>query len=136
MQYSHYTYAVIFLICLQVNFAHKVYLDLLCRCGTDDAVSSLQSGLFYKDTAGFMDNVAGQGTLNTGLRTRMAFTNGGKILQLEGPIWHDLCDTPNPRLLINGVSIDLKYHLARSRFSLMSAEKKEYRVEVGVSLML
>ena len=69
--------------------------------------------------------------MNSGLRSRMLMTNQGKAFQVEGSVMHDLTDTPNPRLLINGVSIGLKYHLARPRFSVMSAEKqKEYRIEV------
>ena len=81
------------------NYPYKVYIDTILKTSTSQQKGVLTSQLFYKDTSNhdITNSKTGQ---NTGLFSRSWFTDGGLIVDLEGPLQLDLFQ--QPRLLING----------------------------------
>lgn len=60
---------------------------------------------------------------------RSIYTNDGVILELEGPIHLDVFQ--QNRLIINGVSLSLKFHQSKNAFRLMSnVENASYKVQI------
>ena len=78
----------------------------------------LTSQLFYKDTGDTPDEADAKASGNLGLFSRYFATSGGKIVDLEGPLFLDLFQ--QSRLLVNGVSIGIKLWPSLDAFRLMS----------------
>ena len=113
------------------NYSYKAYFDSILTGDEDKLDYQSTSQLFYKDTAGFMDDT--NGVSNAGLLERIAFTGNSKILQLEGPLFLDLCQ--QKRYIVNGVEINLKFWPNKPAFSLMTGKKDlgyEFRVTSAV----
>lgn len=110
------------------NYGYKGYFDLLLRNAEDAKQSQLQSQLYYKDTAGFMDNVDPVEGPNFGLVQRYAWTKDGNAVELEGPIYVDIMQ--QDRFLLNGVQINVKLFPASDAFSLMSTHSDIYRIDI------
>lgn len=98
------------------NYPYKAYIDTLMSTSPNDKVV-LDSQLFVKDTAGHDDSDVRSG-FNNGLYQRSMYTDEGRILELEGPIHLDIFQ--QNRLIINGVSLSLKFHQSKNAFRLMS----------------
>jgi hypothetical protein len=75
-----------------------------------------------------MDDADPQKGANTGLYMRWRYTNNGQLVDLEGPLYADLCQ--QDRLIINGVQIGLKLRPQRDEFCLLTIDGEKYRVEV------
>lgn len=109
------------------NYPYKAYIDTLLSTSANDRVV-LDSQLFVKDSAGRDDPDVRNG-VNTGLYLRSIYTNEGRILELEGPIHLDIFQ--QNRLIINGVSLSLKFHQSKNAFRLMSnVESAGYKVKI------
>jgi len=96
------------------NYAYKSYLDVLLNSSLDQMENQLTSQLFYRDTAGLMDG----GNGNAGYRLRKRFTENGEEIQLEGPLYLDICQQERP--ILNGVEINLKFWPNKPSFFLSS----------------
>jgi hypothetical protein len=107
------------------NYPYKAYIELLSTSANDNV--ELNSQLFVKDAGGDDPDVRSGG--NTGLYLRSIYTNDGVILELEGPIHLDVFQ--QNRLIINGVSLSLKFHQSKNAFRLMSnVENASYKVQI------
>ena len=63
-------------------------IETLLSYGTDAQKSQLTSSLFYKDTAGRMDNgnpLAADGEVNEGLKKRYTFTKNSQVVDMNWP---------------------------------------------------
>jgi len=96
------------------NYAYKSYLDVLLNNSLDQMENQLTSQLFYKDSAGLMDG----GNGNVGYRLRKRFTANGEEIQLEGPLYLDICQQERP--ILNGVEINLKFWPNKPSFYMSS----------------
>jgi len=87
------------------NYAYKAYIDTVLKTNAGQQEGPLSAQLFYKDSGDVGSNDAKTGP-NSGLFRRYQRTEGGSIVDLEGPLHLDLFR--QPKLLINGVHIGLK----------------------------
>lgn len=97
------------------NYAYKAYIDTMLSAGLDAENSYLTTAGFYKDAAGSMDD--SKGTQNLNLRKRADLTIGGKIAKLTGRVYSDF--SSQPKALINGVALTLRFKNADDKFRLM-----------------
>ncbi len=99
------------------NYAYKAYIDTILKTNESIQKTSLTGQLFFKDTVN-LDDTDGRAGLNKGQHYRNKYTYGGKTVDLEGPLRLDVFQ--QPRLLINGVSVNLKLWPGNNAFVLMS----------------
>lgn len=112
------------------TYSYKSILETLLNYGFSAKKSHLTAGLYYKDTAGAMDETdcttAGG---NTGLQTRYAFTKKSYIVDLWGPLHCDMLFSD--RLLLNHVDVTLKLNPNTPAFALMSGETNpNYKITI------
>ena len=104
------------------NQAFRAMIETLTTYGRDAVDSWLQSALFFKDTAGEMDNAnptpVANAKVNEGLKQRFEFTKDSNRVAVRGRIHVDVFN--QPRLLVNGVDCRLKFHLNKNEYCLMS----------------
>lgn len=88
---------------------------------TDQAKKSyLTKALYYKDTAGHVDEVDNTADRNLGLKKRGSFTTGDAEVGMVGV---PPCDVFNlDKLLLEGLEIKIKIDLNSTEFSLMGSE--------------
>ena len=86
------------------NYPYKAYIDTILKTNLSTQENLRTSQLFYK-AKGPDTNNAKTGS-NRGLFERAVATIGGKIVDLEGPLFLDLFE--QSRLLVNGVGIGIK----------------------------
>ncbi|KAJ8048251.1 hypothetical protein HOLleu_00494 [Holothuria leucospilota] len=114
------------------TYPYRAMIETLLSYGSDAKQTQLTSSLFYKDTAGSMDNpdpLAADDAVNQGLKTRAAFTRRSKTVDMLGPIHSDIFF--QDKYLLNGVSMKLKLIRSKDQFCLMSADADvEYKVVI------
>ncbi|KAK3085129.1 hypothetical protein FSP39_024862 [Pinctada imbricata] len=99
------------------NYPYKAYIDTLMT--TDESKRCFNgSQLFFKDSSGQFDDADAKIGGNLGLYERWSYTRNGGVVDLEGPILLDLFQ--QERLILNGVTLDLKLWPSRNAFRLMS----------------
>lgn len=109
-------------------YPYKAYMDTLLNTGSNDYVQRT-SQFFYKDTAGHHDDANVQLGGNQGLYFRSRYTDEGRSLEMEGPIHLDIFQ--QKRLIINGVSLALKFWPSKNAFRLMSGDDgANYSVQI------
>lgn len=111
------------------NYAYKAYIDMLLKHGTLTNDPECQTQLYNQDNAGSFDDADPITGSNLGLYIRSTFTEGSKSLDLEGPIFPDICQ--QERFVINGVQVGIKLWPARETFCLMSSESAvRYKLQI------
>ena len=99
-------------------------LGTLLNYGSEAKTTRLTSGLFYKDTAGAMDETdptkAAAAGGNLGLITRYKQPNKNASIELAGPIHADLFF--QERYILDYVDMKLKFSRSKNEFCLMSEE--------------
>ena len=98
-------------------YAYKSVTDVLLNYSEDSKESQLQTQLYYKDTAGFMDSADPLLGGNFGLTQRCRYTQDGQSVDMEGPLYCDIFQQKN--LLLNNVPIRIKLTPSSNAFSLM-----------------
>lgn len=107
-------------------YGYKAYIETLLDYGRGLKESKLQMEGYYKDTAGFMEDTESQA--NIGWAERRILSIGVRGVELEGAILSDLCQ--QPRLIVNGVELQIKLWSAKDEFTLMSSEEgSAYRIQ-------
>lgn len=112
------------------TYAYRAMIETLLDYGKPAKESQLTAALFYKDTAGHMDdtNVGGGGT-NMGLRKRVAHTAESRVVDMMGRLHCDLFF--QEKLMLS--SVDMRVRLVQSKhaFVIMSGENDAgYVVEI------
>ncbi|KAJ8307838.1 hypothetical protein KUTeg_014621 [Tegillarca granosa] len=108
------------------NYPYKAYIDTLLNThrGRETA---LRPQLYIKDEND-LDSADPNGT-NSGLYSRFTFTRSGQVIDLEGPVMLDIFQ--QDRLIVNGVSLSLKFWPSKNTFRLMSSsENAGYKVQI------
>ena len=109
-------------------YPYKVYIQTLLKCGSDAKNSQLSTQLWMKDTTSELDDVDFTNGDNTNGILRMAYIKESKVLDLQGPILHDLFQVT--RYILNQVGIIIKFHRSRLDFCLLSNEAKKYKIDI------
>ncbi|KAK3091490.1 hypothetical protein FSP39_020208 [Pinctada imbricata] len=110
------------------NYPYKAYLDMLFKHGTTQKTIDTQSQLFIPDSGNVDDPDAAAGS-NLGLYLRTKYSNNSQSVDMEGPIFMDICQ--QERFMINGVQITLKFWPSRENFFLLSSEEgMRYKIRV------
>ena len=103
------------------TYAYRVYLKTLLNYGKEAKESQLTSVMWYKDTAGKMDEravvAAGE---NKGLVKRASFTKSSKVVDVMGRIHSDIFF--QKKLLMNGIGVCVRLVRSKDFFSLVSTE--------------
>ena len=106
------------------TYAYQAMLGTLLNYGSEAKTTMLTSGLFYKDTAGAMDETdptkAAAAGGNLGLITRYKHSNKSASIELAGPIHADLFF--QGRYILDYVDMKLKFSRSKNEFCLMSGE--------------
>lgn len=103
------------------TYSYKSIMETLLNYGPAAKKSLLTGELYYKDTAGAMDETdcTNAGSSN-GLKTRYKFTKKSYTVDLWGPIHCDMLFSE--RLLLNHVNVTIKLTPNSPSFALMSGE--------------
>lgn len=115
---------------VSTNYPYKAIFDALL---SDANENSLQAQFFFKDLAGYLDDVDCRTGGNSALFDRYLLTNSGSVVDMEGQIYMDICQ--QERYVINGVQINFKFWPSRDSFCLMSGDNNRYRVEVTEAIL-
>ena len=113
------------------TYNYRAMFESLLTYGPEAKESQLTSSLFYKDTAGHMDdsNPLSQNATNEGLKKRHAFTKTSQSVDMMGTLHLDLMF--QERLLLGGIDIKLKLNRSKDEFSLMSSTpESNYKVVI------
>lgn len=109
-------------------YPYKAYIQSLLKYGSEAKKSQLCTQLWLKDTAGAFDDVDFENGDNTNGVVRMNYIAKSKVLDLQGPILHDLFQIN--RYLINQVGIGVKFLRTKPEFCLLSNATKDYRIDI------
>ena len=109
-------------------YPYKAYIQTLLRYGSDAKQSQLSTQLWLKDTNGHFDDVDFTNGDNTNGMVRIAYIQGSKLLDLQGPIMHDLFQVR--RYILNQVGVSIRFHRSSANFSLLSNEMKKYKIDI------
>ena len=120
-----------------LNYAVRGYFEILTSYGKDAQESWLLTSLWYRDTAGQMDNAnhtpddvnAVAQPYNNGLRNRSKWTNESKLVTVIGKLHFDYFHQPKP--LVSNVDMKVKLHRNEAKYVLMSSDANiAYKVVV------
>ncbi|MES9881407.1 MAG: hypothetical protein ABW185_11055, partial [Sedimenticola sp.] len=98
---------------------YRAMIQTLLNFGGDAASTQLQSQLFIKDDADSPGETDPTGN-NNGLFDRANYIAKSKMLDLQGPVFHDL--TTCSRYIMNGTDVKLKLYRSSAAFCLCSGE--------------
>ena len=115
---------------INICYPYKSMIDVLLRYGFEVKEGPLQSELYFKDIGNMEAVPSGN---NGGLMERVKYTLNGQEVVLEGPIHTDLFQQERP--IMNGVKIVIKCHPASKKFSLMTGDDEEYRVQITSAIL-
>lgn len=119
------------------DYPYRAYIETLLSYGGESKQSYLQAEGYYKDTAGHMEattKVTADGTVynNRGYGSRRALTQQSKTLELKGRLHLDMFQ--QPRLLINGVRLNLKLNRSETPFCLFGLDGNDHPTAQGADL--
>jgi len=103
-------------------YPYKAYIQTLLK------YSQLTTQIWLKDTTNEFDDMDFSNGDNTNGIVRMACIKESEVLDLQGPILHDLFQVK--LYILNQVGISIKFHRSRSDFCLLSNEAKKYKIDI------
>lgn len=111
------------------TYPYRSYIESLLSYGPAAKQSQLTSALFYKDTAGHMDetSTANAGT-NNGLKKRARFTNENRVVDMIGRLHSDLFF--QPKYLLNEVNVKIRLTRSRDAFALMWEGTRDFKTKI------
>lgn len=105
---------------------YRAIIQCLLDRNSTERERTLQAGLYSKDTAGHMDDLAEE---DTGFMKRLQYFVMSESVDLSGPLITDLSE--QPKLLPNNVEISVKFWPSKPAFCLLTADdEKKYRIEL------
>ena len=115
---------------------YRSYLEALLDTSRFKKSSELQAGLWYPDTPGIMGPSPDEDVGNEGFKWRTKWMRGSNECSVMAPLTTDLAQ--QPRLILNGIQINLKFFRSRPEWHLMVARNTEgktakqggYRLEI------
>lgn len=106
-------------------YHYRTMVETILGFSPDTKHSQLGMPLYYKDTAGKMDNIDAD---NKGLKTRKGYFNRSKTVQVMGKIHSDMF--MQNRYLLNGVDVSISLLRNSNEFCLMAAAGSKYQLKV------
>ena len=116
---------------VNIHYGYKSVIDTLLTKSSQYLKTVGATFMFYYDTAGQMDTVGlGDTGVNEGLVNRWKRTKSGNSVQIETPLYLDLCELN--QYLISGVEIRLVLHPADQKVAIMTGETTQlYKVDIS-----
>ncbi|XP_016420228.1 uncharacterized protein F54H12.2-like [Sinocyclocheilus rhinocerous] len=114
------------------TYPYRCIIESLLNYSKDALESLFSAGLFFKDTAGHMDETDPVGR-NAGLTKRSLYTTGSKVVELLAPIHSDIFF--QEKLMLNGVDIKIRMIRGKDEFCLMSDDAYKLNI-VSASLFV
>ncbi|XP_016403936.1 uncharacterized protein F54H12.2-like [Sinocyclocheilus rhinocerous] len=114
------------------TYPYRCIVESLLNYSKDALESLFSAGLFFKDTAGHMDETDPVGR-NAGLTKRSLYTTGSKVVELLAPIHSDIFF--QEKLMLNGVDIKIRMIRGKDEFCLMSDDAYKLNI-VSASLFV
>ena len=104
------------------NHTLRSTIDVMMNYGREAKEGQLQAALFYKDTAGQMDTSETEPAdpatpVNQGLKSRWEWVKPNNSIELIAQIHNDIF--LQPKMLVNGVEMQLKFHKNKDSFRLI-----------------
>ncbi|XP_048010383.1 uncharacterized protein F54H12.2-like [Megalobrama amblycephala] len=109
------------------TYAYRCIIESLINYSKDALESLFSTGLFYKDTAGHMDETDPGGD-NQGLTKRASYTANSRVVELLAPIHSDIFF--QEKLMLNGVDIKIRMIRAKDEFCLMRDGDVAYKLNI------
>lgn len=111
------------------NYPYKALLDTLLTYGYDEKDNQLAAQMFVKDNmVGGSSNDPMYG-MNPGFSVRSGYFQQSKNVDMEGPIFMDICQ--QERLILDGIPIDIKLYPKAETFVLISSNPSpSYKIEI------
>ena len=113
------------------TYAHRAFIEVMLYYEKEAQESQLTSSLFYKDTAGKMEDsdIAKDPVENTGAAARNAWIRTSNVVELQGRIHADIFN--QEKLILNGVDINVKFHRHKNAFAIISNDGgANYRIVI------
>lgn len=121
------------------TYPYRAIIETLLSYGLDAKLSQLQGALYYKDTAGQLEEhnpietaatgqLAARSCPNRGLRQRYEFFTGGKVCEMVGTIHSDLFF--QNKYLPPDISMRIKLIRAKNAFCLMAGQNATYKLKI------
>jgi hypothetical protein len=112
------------------TYAYRAMVETLLDYGKPAKESQLTAALFYKDSAGHMDETdTGNAESNIGLRRRVTHTVDSRVVDMMGRLHCDLFF--QEKLMISSVGMHLRLVQSKSAFVIMSGtQDAKYVVEI------
>ena len=104
------------------TYAHRAIIETLLNYGEEAQKSQLTSALFYKDTAGQMDDadMTADPIANKGAESRNNWIKQSNVVEIQGRIHADIFN--QDKLILNGVDMHIKFHRHKNAFSIISED--------------
>ena len=111
------------------TYPYRAYFETLLNYGKSAKDSQLTASLWYKDTAGHMEdrNVGDEGD-NKGLIKRAKHSSESKTIDMIGRIQSDLFF--QERLLLSGVGVRIRLIRSKDAFALMADDSLTFKVKI------
>ena len=112
-------------MCVLMNdyvYPYRAMLEKLLSYGDEAKTTHLQSELFYKDTAGAMEDMKDKNK-NEGFLERYRYCKNNEDIEMTGRLHLDILQ--QDRLLLNKVDMTVMLNRSASEFCLMSSTKKQ-----------
>ncbi|XP_048036209.1 uncharacterized protein F54H12.2-like [Megalobrama amblycephala] len=109
------------------TYPYRCIIESLINYSKDALESLFSAGLFYKDTAGHMDETDPGGD-NQGLAKRSAYTANSRVVELLAPIHSNIFF--QEKLMVNGIDIKLRMIRAKDEFCLMRDGDVAYKLNI------
>jgi hypothetical protein len=118
------------------TYAYRAYLETLLTYGKEAKKSQLTTALYYKDVAGSMENNNPHDNAhdNAGMKSRHAFVENGRAVEMMGRLHSDLFF--QDRLMLNDMTMRIRLVRSKDAFCLMSAQGAAYKARIVECKML
>ena len=116
-------------------YAYRAYLETLLSFANDTKAHQLKCAMYYQDTDDFDEHVFASTTENDGLVARFNKTKFSKPFETWGKIHSEL--TCQPKLLLPGCELRIRFHRADPKFCLISSDDDEkYSIQIDSAMLL
>ncbi|XP_061170868.1 uncharacterized protein F54H12.2-like [Saccostrea echinata] len=111
------------------HYPYRAMFQIICGFGQAAKRSQLSAILWERDTPSAFDDADVNTGRNLGLYARSQYFKNGEIVELQGPIYHDVFQTD--RYLLNQTSVTVKFFQSKPEFYLMTQkENADYVIEI------
>lgn len=109
------------------HYPYKAYIDALLKNGRETKATQLTTQIWNRDDEGDMNENSPRTGTNSALLKRAKMFEGGKVVDMVGPLYHDLFKMD--RYLLNQVNVNVKLYRSKPSFCLLSgATAPDYKI--------